>query len=69
MKACALWKLGFAFTRASFDLNRAVTACTQRATELLASDRCKDLDEALKLAVPEDTLQPQIEAKRQSCRR
>lgn len=68
VKACAQWKVGFGFTRASFDLNRAVNACTQRATRLLTSDRCKDLDEALKLAIPGDDLAPQIEAKRQSCR-
>lgn len=63
VRACAMWKTGFAFWRGDLELNRAVTACSSRAKQLLASDRCRDLEQAAKLAVDGDTLGPSIEEK------
>jgi hypothetical protein len=64
-RACAAWKVGFSFSHVNTELNTAITSdCTNRARPLVDSSSCKDLDDALALAVPGDDLEPRIKQRR-----
>jgi tetratricopeptide (TPR) repeat protein len=64
-KACAAWKVGFSFSHVNTELNTSITSdCTNRARPLLDSTSCKDLDDALALAVPGDDLEPRLKQRR-----
>ena len=61
--ACAIWKLGYSFSKGNNDLLKAVTnVCTARANQLLsAAGSCESYKDVLNYAVDGDGIKDQVE--------